>query len=1436
MAAKPNPQRDPDEPRQPRATRSSRSSEANDFQVPATQTPAHAASQPGGAFPATLGKFTLVRKLGQGGMGAVYLASDNTLKRSVALKVLSREKADNPTLKKRFQAEAQAAASLKHENIVSIFETGEIDGQLYLALEFVDGTDASNLVLRRGTLPVKRSIDVVRQVALALRHAATQRLVHRDIKPGNILIRRDGVVKLADLGLARTIDAHIDTSLTRSGTTVGTVDYISPEQARSSKLADERSDLYSLGCTWYFLLTGEPPFSDGDVTNKLQAHATRPFPNPRDKNPQVPEGLTAVMRRLTEKDPARRYQSATELLEDLDVIQHGGEQLSRAILQEESNEPDSGDVEALPDSDHPRSKTRPVRQVTARDLPRTDRKPLLPEQAPQGSELANTLKKYGVLGSAVAAAIAAVIWLATQLAGGGGEGGEQNLGKELANAARREVKETRIGGQAGSGTPSAAPAVGAGDPAANNRQIGEAGGLPSDTVPGQTLPPGEMAGGNQRLGGNEPGTIGGAAGGAGPRAKGDLAAVPGWVTQVLGGTTGEGGLRGAGAIGAAGGTSRKTMIVDVRKGGGETQTSLNAALRAVTQAGARIELRGPGPYVLKADTLRNAGRVSLVASDPSEMPLVVLQPPDAGAVHAFLTCVNTSLELEGVHLAADVTGYQTQPADALIHVVGGDLSVRQSSLSARGLPATGMCAVRFGGSIPGEPAGDQGAAGSTTAPPTGPSPGVGQGGVVRSGPPAGLVVGGPAGDPSQAVDDLDSGPKLLLQRSVIRGANLTAIRCEAEQASVVVLDSLLVSGLSPAVQCLPGELSRGAAVDPARGAATAETSRPGGTSTSQSPGSPPTGVQLTLAGATLVSDSTACEWTLPKGEQSAGASRMGEWVIHNSLVTTRGGDQPTPEQLPVLLRVLGVSGELAASLGPDGRLQCRVQNSILAGWSGLVGPDPATAESPWVRTVGEWSTLFHATGVSERNFPQQGWPAESGGNVWQAPLSGWNRETARSYRVEAAGGGLPGCDVTRLSLAGLGALDVVQVLSARPTTPDRLTGWGGVTQTLTVDVTREDLGQVLAGRSLAAGTTVLVRGAGVCGSSPVVLQNKRVRLVFEQAPGRPLVLTPKAGGNVSQPLFVVEGGVLRLERGAIFGTAPGSRNPLPPWLILARDADVVITGCRLQGLANQSESPGAGLIRMERTGKASQMHWLHVTDSLLLGGARGVDADARQTVLQFENSLLCVTGTALSLTIAAGDTRIAGVVDLRHCTFSAGETYVRVTPGELARPAIDPLQIFVDRCVFGPSVPAGGGPGQTTLLEMGPTGWDGGQVQWWENSSGYATDVGIFARVTGAPGGLDNSLEDWQRRWGAERCRAMLTGVGGVVMKRELPARWIDLVRVEVGAFELLVNSRAASWDGGAAAIGARVEQLRLPSTELTAPAASVNGPGPGVAPRQPGF
>jgi len=282
--------------------------------------------------PRNIGKYELRKRLGAGGMGAVFLATDTRTKRSVALKVLPKDKAANQTLVKRFQSEAHAAANLEHENIVRVYEADAADGFLYISLEYIDGTDVDQILKKRERMPVKRAADIIKQTALALQHAHEQNIVHRDIKPSNIMIRQDGVVKLTDLGLARSVDESDDTNITRAGTTVGTVDYMAPEQARNSRLADIRSDLYSLGCTWYQMIVGHPPYHQGSLTNKLQAHARGPLPDPRDENPDVPESTVVMIHRLMAKKPEDRYQSPTELLNDLENSALHREALSDDVL------------------------------------------------------------------------------------------------------------------------------------------------------------------------------------------------------------------------------------------------------------------------------------------------------------------------------------------------------------------------------------------------------------------------------------------------------------------------------------------------------------------------------------------------------------------------------------------------------------------------------------------------------------------------------------------------------------------------------------------------------------------------------------------------------------------------------------------------------------------------------------------------------------------------------------------------------------------------------------------------------------------------------------------------------------------------------------------------------------------------------------------------
>lgn len=264
-----------------------------------------------------LSHFELEEFVGGGGMGAVFRATDTMLNRTVAVKVLSRDQTDEETLK-RFKNEAQNAARLDHERIARVYYVGEDKGWHYIVFEYIDGVNVRDLVDEKGPLSLDEAVLYTLQVTEALRHAYRRDVVHRDIKPSNILVTPDGRAKLVDMGLARLHQVESpQNDLTASGVTLGTFDYISPEQARDPRNADVRSDIYSLGCTLYYMLTGRPPFPDGTVLQKLLSHSTDPPPDPRLYRPDIPEDICRVLTKTLAKNPLQRFQSPDDLIAEL---------------------------------------------------------------------------------------------------------------------------------------------------------------------------------------------------------------------------------------------------------------------------------------------------------------------------------------------------------------------------------------------------------------------------------------------------------------------------------------------------------------------------------------------------------------------------------------------------------------------------------------------------------------------------------------------------------------------------------------------------------------------------------------------------------------------------------------------------------------------------------------------------------------------------------------------------------------------------------------------------------------------------------------------------------------------------------------------------------------------------------------------------------------
>lgn len=265
-----------------------------------------------------LKKYRLLDHLGSGGMSSVYLAEHVLMQRRVAIKVLPMNRVKDTSYLERFHRESQAAAALDHRNIVRAYDVDNEGTVHFLVMEYVEGQDLQVKVREGGPLDYDAAADYIRQAALGLAHAHTAGLVHRDVKPGNLLVDQNGVVKLLDLGLARFSDEdRASITETYDETLLGTADYLAPEQAADSHGADARADIYSLGCTLHFLLTGRPPFPDGTLPQRLMKHLKEPPPRVKDTRPDVPEDLVEICLRMMAKKVDDRYQSADEVADAL---------------------------------------------------------------------------------------------------------------------------------------------------------------------------------------------------------------------------------------------------------------------------------------------------------------------------------------------------------------------------------------------------------------------------------------------------------------------------------------------------------------------------------------------------------------------------------------------------------------------------------------------------------------------------------------------------------------------------------------------------------------------------------------------------------------------------------------------------------------------------------------------------------------------------------------------------------------------------------------------------------------------------------------------------------------------------------------------------------------------------------------------------------------
>jgi serine/threonine protein kinase len=275
----------------------------------------------GRAATLVLDDYILLEQIGVGGMGHVFKARHRRMKRFVAIKFLPPQMTKNIDAIKRFEREVRTAAMLSHPNIVQSYDAGVHRGRYYLVMEYVNGKDLSSVLTSQGLLAIADAADYAAQTARGLAYAHDKNVMHRDIKPSNLLVNTEGQLKILDMGLARLQTVTEDSDeLTESGRIMGTADYMSPEQSASHAKMDGRSDIYSLGCTLYRLLTGQHIYDEDTVFKKIMAHRNAPIPDLLSKRPEVPVKLDAIYHRMVAKNPDERYQKASELADELEAF------------------------------------------------------------------------------------------------------------------------------------------------------------------------------------------------------------------------------------------------------------------------------------------------------------------------------------------------------------------------------------------------------------------------------------------------------------------------------------------------------------------------------------------------------------------------------------------------------------------------------------------------------------------------------------------------------------------------------------------------------------------------------------------------------------------------------------------------------------------------------------------------------------------------------------------------------------------------------------------------------------------------------------------------------------------------------------------------------------------------------------------------------------
>jgi serine/threonine protein kinase len=1394
------------------------------------------------AIRASLGPYELKRKLGQGGMGAVYLAVDPRKKEQLALKILPREKASNPQLVKRFKAEAQNAAQLSHENIVAIFGTGEDDGYLYIALEFIDGIDVHDLIQKRGVLPVKRSIDIIKQVSRALQHALEQHIVHRDIKPANLLVRRDGVVKLADMGLARAVDESIETGITRAGTTVGTVDYMSPEQARNSKAADVRSDIYSLGCTWYHMLTGRPPFAEGSLTNKLNAHAKQPPPDARDINPNVPEGVVAVMQRMMAKNPDDRYQSPQELIDDLEGTLVNKDAVSRQILEgimDDLPEPLPA-IDASSSNSHvlshagrsPAGSVTPATHTADDDDVYSVRAPIISSEtsvataSPSVDDTPRPAKIAAAHLKSVATPLAKVNPPNTSNTANSTTSARKTVEVDEPAVVTKPLVDTTKPSHSSKHQadepvrliemptrPAAAPTKG-GKPEKAAPHAG-----PTHTMP----PP------RRRTNNDEPlvtlsspispkklaTTIGSIA-----AILVIIAILSPWIKKAF--TTEEpvvvstNPFEGPAAppVPATGQAADIPLVVDGANQGGAQQTVKSVLTeRKDLLANSTPTINGVRPANIGGSDLQIPNGRSPNSVEWMDQPLQSLAAPifnirkgqavEVERQYPVLQDAIKKVAKEGGRLVLFHEGpFELAPVEFTggIVIIEAAAGVRprirlvkdNENNKPPGIKLKGASLVLDGVDIVSE-------AGSVPASIDWTWFDVDDGHIYvkrssltlsghRDGSTTAFKLSGRASDSA-------GNSRFLLDETVLRGEGLQTVQFESHALDAVIRNSLVIAGDAG---CLTIRQNQKASADATR--------------------------KLRIVDSTLSTRQRA--FTLRSADLLAPIAT--EIVLEGSLVSA-----PEPATQSVLLRLEDwpQNKSRVGGLGPFKSLIWNAKGSAVLGFNSLVS---STADASLVvNDANAWRELWKES--AGMTISSVNWPQGVRGSLAETELKVWSPKTLEALQIPYADTDhIPGCRVSKLRTSdSSGAENTAEQVKNRPRTPIPFAS-KFVQQ---VDIAKVDLGKLIASKTWEDGTVFIVNGSGTRPCSPILIEGRKIRVKFNQTEGPTLVIAPKAGPKSGEHLafITVRGGQLDVEQGT-FDYDTKDSAAIAPWFMHAENAGFSLRNCRIKVPANASRSrglvhwtPGNGSASSKSEGEFSAFG--EIVDSVLVGNGTLMAIEMANMAFVSRNSAYIARQNLFEVATRPGSNSTPSAVDVQNCTYLvAGTQFVVNVPGS-DHAQLPPIQMFHQDCIFATLPAEAGGKASPLMMNVVGSASPTAVVTWNEESCGYGPDLKAFylasPNISTSPVAPQGFNEQWVKRWGERAIQHPLTTSDGVLFEKNLTPM---TVQIKPENLTLHKSAKARKWSETGGQLGVRPEQLEVPPAPVRS---SPNSKKPGVPTKQ---